>query len=88
MTLKFFNENYFTNFTDTELIERFNKEVWNTWWTSSRAEFLSLLHEEFNKRWFDYSVIWDEKSLSFKNKIKLLNNKIVLEDNNFINENI
>lgn len=61
----------FETYSDIELLETFNKEVLNTWWTSSRAEFLSELHTEFNNRWFDYSKIWDSKSLSFKNNITL-----------------
>lgn len=66
----------FETYSDIELLETFNKEVWNTWWTSSRAEFLSELHTEFDNRWFDYSKIWDSESLSFKNKITLNWNKI------------
>ncbi len=66
----------FETYSDIELLETFNKEVWNTWLTSSRAEFLSELHTEFDNRWFDYSKIWDSKSLSFKDKIKLDWNKI------------
>lgn len=61
----------FESYSDIELLAVFNKEVWNTWWTSSRAEFLSELHTEFDNRWFDYSEIWDNKTLLFKNKIKL-----------------
>lgn len=61
----------FEMYSDIELFETFNKEVWNTWWTSTRATFLSELHNEFDNRWFDYSNIWDTKSLSFKNKIIL-----------------
>jgi len=66
----------FETYSDMELLETFNKEVWNTWWTSSRAEFLSELYTEFDNRWFDYSKIWDSKSVSFKNKITLDWNKI------------
>lgn len=66
----------FKTYSDIELLETFNKEVWNKWWTSSRAEFLYELHREFEKRWFDYSEIWDSESLSFKNKVKLEWNKI------------
>jgi len=76
MTCEIFDSNYFNDYTDLKLIESFNKEVWNNWWASARAEFLSLLHAEFDNRGFDYSKIWDSKSLSFKNKIKLDWNKI------------
>lgn len=66
----------FDTYSDIELIEIFNKEVWNQWWTSVRAEFLVWIHKEFDKRWFDYSEIWDEKQLSFKDKIVLMDKKI------------
>jgi len=68
----------FETYSDIELIETFNKEVWNNWWTSKRAEFLSELHTEFNNRWFDYSEIGDKKSLSLKKEIKLNQKKIYI----------
>jgi hypothetical protein len=69
----------FEKYSNVELLEAFNREVWNKWWTSTRAEFLSELHNEFDNRWFDYSEIWDKKSLSFKNHIILENDKIKKE---------
>ncbi len=80
MTTNFFKQDYFSLLTNEELVDTFNKEVWNTGWTSSRSEYLSLLHSEFIKRRFDYSSIWDEKSLSFKYKIKLLDKKVFLQN--------
>ena len=69
-------ETRFEEYSNIELIETFNTEVWNKWWTSARAEYLVWIHEEFNKRWFDYSEIWDEKQLSFKDKVVLIDKKI------------
>lgn len=69
----------FETYSDIELLEAFNREVWNQGWTSARAEFLSELHREFDNRWFDYSEIGDNESLSFKNKIKLEWNIIKIE---------
>ena len=66
----------FSNYSDWELIDAFNKEVWNKWWASVRAEYLSWLHKEFDARWFDYSEIGDLGSLSFKEKIMLEGNII------------
>ncbi|NVP17246.1 hypothetical protein HUU51_00870 [Candidatus Gracilibacteria bacterium] len=66
----------FEMYSDIELFETFNKEVGNTGWTSTRATFLSELHNEFDNRGFDYSNIGDTKSLSFKNKI-ILDGKII-----------
>lgn len=73
-------ETRFETYSNIELIEAFNKEVWNKWWTSSRAEFLIWIHNEFNKRWFDYSKIGDSKSLSFKNKIELVAGVIKIKE--------
>jgi hypothetical protein len=66
----------FETYSDVELINTFNNEVWNKWWTSTRAEFLSEIHNEFDNRWFDYSKIGDKQSLSFKNNIILKDNII------------
>lgn len=62
-----------SKYNDEELIRKFNKEVWNSWSNSTRSEYLSKLHKEFDKRWFDYSKIWNKKTLSFKDKIYLVN---------------
>ena len=61
---------------DKQLIDSFNREVGNPGWTSSRASYLSALHQEFNDRGYDYSDIGNAGSLNFKNKIELLNKKI------------
>ncbi len=66
----------FETYSDVELINTFNKEVWNEGLTSSRVEYLSELHREFDNRWFDYSKIGDKQSLSFKNNIILKDNII------------
>lgn len=68
----------FETYSDIELIEAFNKEVWNKWWASARAEYLSELQTEFNNRWFDYSEIGDKNSLSLKKEIKLNQKKIYI----------
>lgn len=72
-------ENRFKKYSNIELIKIFNNEVWNKWWTNLRAIFLVELHNEFENRWFDYSEIWNKKSLSFKNKIELKNKKIFIK---------
>lgn len=58
--------------TDKDLIERFNLEVDTAGWVTARASYLAAIHQEFNRRGFDYSEIGDEGSLSFKNKIELV----------------
>ena len=62
--------------TDQELIEVFNRQVGNTGWTSSRGSYLAALHEEFKNRGFDFSAMGDERSLSFRSKIRLIGRAI------------
>lgn len=57
-TYKEFQERLNT-MSDEELIDAFNREVGNPGWTSSRAVYLVALHEEFEKRHYDYSIIKD-----------------------------
>ena len=86
-TYRFFKSNYFEKYSDSELIDTFNNEVWNSWWVSARAEFLSLLHNEFINRWYDFSIIWDENSISYMNKIELIEinwiKTIIIDNDNF-----
>lgn len=70
----------FEKMNDEELINSFNREVRNTGWTSSRACYLSALHEEFENRDFDYSTIGKKDSLSFRKKVKLFNKKLVIDE--------
>ena len=65
-------ERDFSKYSDSELIDAFNSDVWNEWWASWRADFLTWIHEEFIKRNIDFSVIWDEKTLSLRNKVRLI----------------
>lgn len=57
--------------SDIELIDRFNEEVNNVGSGSARYSFLAALHHEFIRRGFNYSVIGDSDSLSFRDKITL-----------------
>jgi len=68
-----------SDMSDIELINAFNKEVNNPWWGSARATHLSNIREEFNMRGYDYSAIWDENGISYRNKVKLIDKKIVIE---------
>ncbi len=61
------------NCSDLELINLYNKEVWIPSWNWTRMSFLSYIHNEFKNRWFDYSIIWNEKGLKLNKKIKLVN---------------
>lgn len=72
----------FGTMSDEELISAFNREVGEPGWTNSRATYLSLLHEEFKKRRFDYSVIEGSGGLSFGKKVKLIDREVVFDENN------
>jgi hypothetical protein len=67
----------FSDMSDEQLIDAFNREVNNIGWTSSRAFYLVALQEEFENRNYDYSEIGDKEGLSLKNKIKLIGKKVV-----------
>ena len=68
------------NMSNTELINRFNKDVRNKGWASARASFLYSMHHELLSRGFDCSTIIDSNSMSMAHKIKLENNKLILID--------
>jgi hypothetical protein len=70
----------FNTYSDEEIIEVFNSEVECIGWVSARASFLGALHKQFDRRNFDYSLIGDERSLSFKYHIYLKNKRILIPD--------
>ena len=65
------NNDYSKN-SDKEIIEMFNSEVRNNWWVSTRALHLDWIRREFINRWFDFSAIGDNNSMTYMNKIKLI----------------
>lgn len=62
----------FKAFTDDELIDAFNREVGNPGWVSARASYLAALQREFQDRGFDYAAIGDERSLSLRRRVRLV----------------
>lgn len=67
--------------SDDEIICSFNKEVGvysKKGWETARASFLAAIHNEFNKREFDYSIIGNKEFLSLKSKIELNNKTITI----------
>ena len=72
---------WFRGMTDNQLIATFNSDVGNLGWVSSRGYFHLALREEFEKRKYDYSTIGDKRSLSLKNRVKLVGKKIVFNSN-------
>ena len=65
---------FFKKKNDKELIDLFNREVGNSGWTSSRANYLTALHEEFGNRHYNYSIIGDKGSMFLRHKVKLVDN--------------
>ncbi len=70
---------HFKGMSDEQLIIAFNREVGNSGWTCTRALYLSAIHEEFETRQYDYSIIGNKEGLSFLKKIKLIGKKIVID---------
>ncbi len=75
-------KNRLSTYTDDEIIRSFNREVEKTGWGTARAEFLSSLHYEFDRRDFDYSSIGNKECLSFKSYIQLDEVKRITTKNN------
>jgi hypothetical protein len=65
--------------SDEQLIASFNRETGHNGWTSTRGAYLKALHEEFDRRGFDYSCIGDSRSLSFSRRIRLVGKTIELD---------
>jgi hypothetical protein len=42
--------------------------------------YMSAMREEFDQRGIDYCAIGDEKSMSYANKIKIVNSLVILND--------
>ena len=60
---------------DKDLIDSFNGEVGNPGWTSSRANYLAAMHEEFDNRLYDYSIIKsDDGGIFLRHRVKLVDN--------------
>ena len=66
----------FEKMDDDELIDRFNADVGKPGWVAQRGRFHVSIHNELVRRGWDYSAIGDSSSLSWANKIKLVNGKI------------
>jgi hypothetical protein len=67
----------FSQLSDSEIIDAFNREVGNQGWGSIRAAYLSAIHKEFSRRNFDFSEIGNEQELSFKRKVELVGKQLI-----------
>jgi hypothetical protein len=63
--------NRFRQLSNDELITTFNREVGVNAFVSSRAAYLSAMHDEFEQRQWDYSLIGDKTKFSLNQKIEL-----------------
>ena len=66
---------WFKKKSDKELIDAFNSQVGNPGWVGARADYLSAMHEEFDNRLYDYSIIKsDDGGIFLRHKVKLVDN--------------
>jgi hypothetical protein len=68
--------------SNSELISKFNYQVnvGNTikmGWTTSRASYLTAIHDQFIKIKIDCSEIGDKNSMSFKHHVVLVGKKLM-----------
>lgn len=66
--------------TDQELSEGFNGKVRRRYFNIAISGYMSAMREEFDQRGIDYSAIGDEKSMSYANKIKIVDSLVILDD--------
>lgn len=62
--------------SDEALIDRFNNEVGNQGWTSARSSFLAAIHNQFERRGIDFSLIGDDSRMSLDRKVVLEGKKV------------
>lgn len=75
--IKIFEEEL-ARLSDEALVARFNQEVDNPGWVSSRAYFLKALCLQFEKRGIDASVLQGDHGISLKHKVRLQESKLVV----------
>ncbi len=69
-------EKHLNGYTDSELIDTYNKSVRIKAWGNARAIYIEALRKELIKRNFDNSLIIKENTFSLSKKVKLTGNKI------------
>ena len=70
----------FKNLTDKELAEKFNGQVGIRYFNFAIQGFMNAMSEDLERRELDYREIGNEMSISYANKIKILDGKITLKD--------
>ena len=67
--------------TNNELAEQFNSKVGIRYFNFTIQGFMGAMREEFQSREIDYTEIGNEKTMSYANKIKIINSKITKRSN-------
>jgi hypothetical protein len=70
----------FNELSDDELVKLFNQKVQKRYFNRYVQYSMNEIHKEFERRKIDYSRIGDMTSLSFANKISLVNKTNILCD--------
>ena len=70
--------NEFKYLTDQELAEKFNSKAGIRYFNFAIQGFMNAMREEFERRGLDYSAIGNKMSMSYANKIKILDARITL----------
>ncbi len=68
---------YFSELTNTELIEKFNREVGIYAFGVARQGCLKALENQLVKRGIDFSEVGDKTRMSYATKVDLVNNKMI-----------
>ncbi len=64
--------------TNSELVERINREVGIPHWVSSRADYLAHLYVEFLTRDLDCSSFIQDDTMSIAKRLRLVGNEVVV----------
>ena len=67
--------------TNNELVEQFNSKVGIRYFNFAIQGFMGAMREELQSRGIDYTEIGNEKTMSYANKIKIINSKITKRSN-------
>ncbi len=68
----------FDAYSDNELIEIFNGQVGNQGWGTARASYGGAIREQLKKRNIDFSVVGDDRGISYAAKVVLKGKKLYL----------
>ncbi len=70
----------FKSASTQSLIDSFNSQVGNRGFNSARAAHDSALIDEIKRRGIDMSAVCNGESISFANRVKLVDNRIVIAE--------